>query len=232
MPFPLHPMPFPLHHLLRAALPLSVAACVLVSPLPVRAHDHGHKHSHDHQHGHDHGQGQQRAHTHGHAELDLAIDQRAITLHLSSPLDGFLGFERAPRTDAERRQVIDVMARLKAADRLFQPDPAAGCRLSDVTIDAPVLEPGKPANHEHKHDEHHDHGKHDQHDDHADGHAHADIDLHIVFGCTDAGKARFVDVRLFEAFPRIHSIDAQVASDQGQFRRRLNAKAPRLDWGR
>ena len=57
-------------------------------------------------------------------------------------------------------------------------------------------------------------------------------DLHIVFGCTDAGKARFVDVRLFEAFPRIHSIDAQVASDQGQFRRRLNAKAPRLDWGR
>jgi len=54
----------------------------------------------------------------------------------------------------------------------------------------------------------------------------------IVFSCTNAARARQIEVRMFDAFPRLRNIDAQVASDQGQFKRSLNKGAPILRWGR
>lgn len=173
---------------------------------------------------------QQHAHTHGRMSLDVAVDAQTVTLAIESPLDGFLGFERAPRTDAERKRVSDMVARLNAANQLFVPDPAAECTLSSVTMSSAALGLG-----EQKKDDDHAHG-HD-HDDkkHADGqkgHAedeHADIDVDIVFNCAKATQARFIDVKLFDAFKRIRAIDAQVATPQGQFKRSLRPDASRLN---
>ena len=200
------------------------------------------------------GGAQQQAHTHGRLAMDVAVDARVITLQIESPLDGFLGFERAPRTDAERKQVSDMVASLNAADRLFLPDPAAGCKLSKVDLASAVLGlgsarkgkgagqgDGRRAGHGGGHDDHdHDHDEGDDHDhDHAadkgHGHAegeHADIEVNITFTCATAAEARFIDVKLFEAYERIQTIDAQVASPQGQFKRTVKADAPRLSWGR
>lgn len=169
---------------------------------------------------------QQHAHTHGLLSLDAAVDARSITLQMEVPLDNFLGFERAPRTEAERRTVADMVARLNAADQLFLPDPAAQCNLSKVDLDSAVLglgekakpaaatstaAPGKP-------------GKQPE--------EHADIDVSIVFTCAKAGQARYVDVKLFDAFKGVHTINAQVASGQGQFKRTLTKTSPRLGWGK
>lgn len=159
---------------------------------------------------------QQHAHTHGRLSMDVAIDAQTITLTIESPLDGFLGFERAPRNDAERKRVSDMVARLNAADQLFQPDPAAACTLSKVTLNSTVLGLGDDGKQSHAHakDEH------------------ADIDIDIVFNCTQAAQAGYIDVKLFEAFQRIRSIDAQVAAPQGQFKRTLRPNTPRLQLGR
>ena len=62
--------------------------------------------------------------------------------------------------------------------------------------------------------------------------AHADIDVAIVFNCAKAPLARQIDVRMFDAFAHLRSIDAQVATDQGQFKRTLNKATPVLRWGR
>lgn len=159
----------------------------------------------------------QHAHTHGQLELDAAIDGQTITLQIASPLDNLLGFERAPRTEAEKRQVADLVARLNAADLLLQPDPAAQCRLDTVRLQSAALGLGDPAGHGH---------------DPEDEHGHADIDIKIVFSCDKADAARFVDVKLFEAFKGLRTIHAQVASPQGQFKRTLSARSPRLGWGR
>ncbi|MFT3803883.1 MAG: DUF2796 domain-containing protein [Burkholderiaceae bacterium] len=181
---------------------------------------------------------QQHAHTHGRMALDVAIDARSITLAIEAPLDGFLGFERAPRTDAERGRVADMLARLKAADRLFRPDPAAKCGLTKVGIDSPVLGPddagGEHQEHQEHQEEHGEHGEHAGHDEHDHRHApadggHADLDVDIVFTCADAAQARFIDVNLFGAFERIRVIDAQVAAPGGQFKRTLRPGASRLD---
>ena len=111
------------------------------------------------------------------------------------------------------------MARLNAADQLFQPDSAAGCKLSKVELASAALGLGV------KKEEEHAHG-------HADGHEHehehADIDVDVVFACARAADARFIDVALFDAYERIRTIEAQVATPQGQFKRSLRPGAARL----
>ena len=150
-----------------------------------------------------------QAHTHGLMTLDVAVDARSITLAIAAPLDSFLGFERAPRSAAERQRVADMVARLKAADQLFEPDAAAACQLSRVDLESAALGLGAA----------HGHGEKDEH---------ADIAVDIVFTCAQAAQARFIDIRLFDAYPRLRSIDAQVAAPQGQFKRSLRPGAARL----
>jgi len=182
----------------------------------------------------------QRAHTHGRLSLDVAVDAKNITLRMQAPLDGFLGFEHAPRNEAQRQQVAAMVQRLKAADKLFAIDPKAACKLENVALHAPVLGLGTAAaqasSHAHAHD--HDDDDEDDHDhdhghdhDHAHDHEHADLDADIVFSCKEAAAARFIDARaLFAAFPRVHAADVQSATPKGQAKASLRPDAARLDW--
>jgi hypothetical protein len=58
------------------------------------------------------------AHQHGVAALDVGVEPGRVTLELDTPLDNLLGFEHAPRSDAERERVEAVVKKLKAADGL------------------------------------------------------------------------------------------------------------------
>jgi hypothetical protein len=170
---------------------------------------------------------QQHAHTHGQLALNVAVDAQAITFQIESPLDNFLGFEHAPRTNAERKRVSDMAAQFNAADRLFQPDPKAGCTLAKVELNSAML---GLAHVRKKHDHHHGHDEHGRTG--GEKNAHADIDVLVVFSCPNAAAARFIDVNLFNAFKHIRTIDAQVATAQGQFKRSLKRGTSRIDWGR
>lgn len=193
-----------------ATAALRRACCVLALALvpalaPALADDHYHHHGH----GHD-----QHAHVHGEMSLDVAVEERAIVIHLHSALDSVLGFERAPRTPQEVRQVSALARQLHAADQLLRPDAAAGCTLGEVVLDSDVLDfddidthAGHP----------HDHGPAND----AYSHAHGDMSAEIIFHCTQPGLAAFVDVRLFDAFERLHTVQVQMATAQGQFRRTL-----------
>jgi hypothetical protein len=176
------------------------------------------------------------AHAHGRLALDVAVDARTLTLRMSSPLDSLLGFERAPRNDAERQRVAQLVTRLQAAGQLFQPDPAAGCALTEVTLSSAVLglrnktgaeaknPPPAPA---HDPGQNHRTGQ-AQSQSHAED-EHADIDVDIVFDCAQATQARHLELQLFQAFPRLRAIDAQIATPRGQFKRSLRPGATRLD---
>jgi len=151
------------------------------------------------------------AHVHGIAKLDIAVEAGKLVVHLDSPLDNILGFERAPGTDAERRQADAALARLKAAS-MFRIDPAAQCRLVGVDLASAALHLGKP-----------------DPEEETDGHA--DIDGTFEFDCVDATKAAHVDVGLFE-FARLQGLEVQVATPAGQFRRDLKRPAVRIRLGK
>jgi len=169
---------------------------------------------------------QQHAHSHGRLAMNVSVDAQSIGIQLEVPLDNFLGFERAPRNDAERKRVGDMVSRLQAADSLFLIDPRAECKLAQVVLESEVLglAPDAPAGQapaptttaagKHTHDDH------------------AEIEVSVRFDCAKAGLARHIDVKLFDAFQGTRTIDAQVASAQGQFKRRLNRSTARLAWGK
>lgn len=147
-------------------------------------------------------------HVHGAAQLDVATEPKRISLQLHAPLEALLGFERAPRSAAERRLADTVLARLKAADALFKVDPAAGCRIGGVEIDAAPLAPRPPAP--------------------SAGDDHADLEASYRFDCDDAARATYIDVGLFDAFARMQRIEVQLATPRGQFKRTLQRPAKRI----
>jgi len=70
-----------------------------------------------HQAGHSHG-----AHSHGKAEMELTIQGSAIRGLFKTPMDSLLGFEHAPKTDAQKKAVSDLRERLKTQPHgLYRP---------------------------------------------------------------------------------------------------------------
>jgi hypothetical protein len=152
----------------------------------------------------------QHAHVHGQIKLDVVVEGPTVVIEMGSPLDNYVGFERAPRTDAEKKAVDDAVAQLRAADQLFKIDPTANCKLGPVTLRSAALGLGKP--------------------DAAATEGHGDLDATIAFNCTNAAAAKFIDIDLFNAFKGPRQIEAQIASPQGQFKRTLKRPATRLTW--
>jgi Protein of unknown function (DUF2796) len=156
------------------------------------------------------------AHAHGVARLDVAVDGPTITLRLQGPLDSLVGFERAPRNDAERGQVRTMAQALRAGNP-FVPTAAARCRLDRVELESTVLAPellgesgpaapGKPA------------------DDHAE------LGGTFVYRCEDAKALQGIDVMMFDYFKRLRQVDVQLAGPQGQAAMKLNARARQIRW--
>lgn len=151
-----------------------------------------------------------KAHEHGVVRLDIAVEHATLSIALESPLDSLLGFERAPRTAAERQSVQAMAATLKAAANLFRIDPAAGCSLSRAELSSAALKLGAAA---------------PRPDD-----GHGDLDGDFEFTCRAAPA--FVDVALFAAFPRMSRIDVQTATARGQRKLALKRPAQRVELAR
>ena len=155
----------------------------------------------------------QHAHVHGQIKLDVVVEGPTVVITMEAPLDNFVGFERAPRTDDEKKAVDDVVARLRAADTLFTIDPAGNCKRGPVDLRAPVLGLGAtPAG--------------------AAAAGHADLDATFAFNCTSAAATKFIDVGLFTAFKGPRQIDVQIVAPQGQFKRTLKRPNTRIAWGK
>jgi len=160
--------------------------------------------AHNHHHGHAHGHA---AHVHGVAQLEVVAEGAELHLRLESPLESLLGFERAPRNDKERAAVAEMRKKLADAGKLFTPTSAAQCTLKSVQVTAPTLD-GKVA---------------------ASG-EHADLEANFQFGCAQPAKLTGVEVRLFQAFPKMRRVEAQIISAKGQKATRLSSKMRFLSW--
>ena len=152
-------------------------------------------------------QAQGHAHVHGLAKLDIAVEAKKITLSFETPLDNLVGFERAPRTDSERRRADEAVARLRAGDTMFRFDPAAGCKLASVELSSAAMKLGT-----------------------AEGmpqDGHAELEAEWQFDCSDATRAGFVDVGLF-AFNQLKRVQVQLALPKAQRQRELKRPDSRI----
>lgn len=155
-----------------------------------------------------------KAHEHGVLKLDVAIDGPQLTLALEVPLDNLLGFERAPRTDAERKAAAEVLARWRSPAQgtpLWAADAAAQCTLAKAEVRAPALEPQGGA---------------------ASGDGHADLEAVYDYRCAQPGALRSLDLGLFDAYRRMQRIEVQVVGPKGQSKLTLRRPARQVPLAR
>jgi hypothetical protein len=81
---------------------------------------------------HEHG-----AHVHGTADLDVAIDEKTVTLSFTSPADNIYGFEHASTNAAESAVVVHAIAALRDPANLFTLN--GNCQLQTRTLNLPEL---------------------------------------------------------------------------------------------
>jgi hypothetical protein len=152
-----------------------------------------------------------KAHEHGVAKLDIGFDRGRLTVTLDTPLDNLVGFERAPRTDTERKAADAAVAALRDGGAMFRVDPAAQCTPRAVEISSAPLKLGAGGRQA------------------AEGHA--DLEAAYEFDCAGTPPA-FVEVGLFEAFRRMARIDVQSATPKGQRKAVLKRPAKRIELAR
>lgn len=151
------------------------------------------------------------AHEHGVGQLAAAVEGEALTLAFELPLDSLLGYERAPRSAAEKQAAAQVIDRLRRVADMVRPDPAARCELSDVTLVSAVLGLGGGA---------------------ISTDEHADLDATYTFRCRDIARLAQIELPLMTAFPRLGRIEAQIVAAKGQGKQTLKRASPKLAWPR
>lgn len=134
------------------------------------------------------------AHIHGAGELSFAAEGETLFAELQTPLANLVGFERAPRDEAERAAYRVALDLLSDPANVFDLSPAR-CTIDRVTLTEPDFA------HDHDHD-HHGHG----HDD--DAHVHADLRVEYELDCEGLDRLSAIRVTLFEQFPAFEHIDA------------------------
>jgi hypothetical protein len=150
---------------------LILLVCMAI-PLASFAHEHG---------AHVHG-----AHVHGAAEVDVAIEGKKLVITLESPADNLLGFEHAPKTDAEKTKLKTVEAQLRDVATVFAPDAAAQCKLIVADVTMPDFKQGE----------------------------HSEIAAEYNFECAHAPSQ--IALPLWKNFPKFKKLTANIAAAAGQ----------------
>jgi hypothetical protein len=162
---------------------------------------------------------QHEAHEHGKAVLDVAVDGGRVDLRLATPAINVLGFERAPRTEAEKKAAADAAALLRRHAQLFAFPVAARCTAGAAELTAPAW--GTAAG---KHDHDHDHDAKGGHDESG----HADYQARWTFTCAAPAALTFVDAPLVGRLQPGTVVTANVLSEALQTRQDLQAGAVRI----
>ncbi len=139
-----------------------------------------------HQAGHSHG-----AHSHGKAEMELTIQGSAIRGLFRTPMDSLLGFEHAPKTDAQKKAVSDLRERLKNPALWFVPTADAQCVVRSHEASSTLFSGAVKD-------------------------AHSDLEYRFSFECAVPNALKGLEILALRDFRRLSEVRVQLVTDRGQ----------------
>ena len=181
------------------------------------------------------------AHAHGHGTLDIVVEGDQAVFELRIPAVNVVGFEHAPRDDAEHETVRRALEPLRDAGSLFSLSVDADCAVEEAAANIVSLsdddhhdegdhEADEHAAHE---DDHHDEGDHeaDEHAAHEDegtesaagAEEHSELRATYRFRCGAPEQLNQVDVLVFEHLHDVEEISARVVTPTAQSATNLDA---------
>ena len=207
---------------------VTALASVLMAGVALAASEDGHR-EHD-------------PHEHGHGALDIALEGEELVAELRIPAVNVVGFEHAPRDDAEREAVHEAVVRFANAAAVLVPAADAECELEDAEVEiagtdrdgnwrvgarGEVEEGHEGEDHdsdahgkheEEEHEEEEEHAKHEEeeHDGDAGAEAHSELHATYRFHCHAPERLARIDVRVFELLHDAEEIGVRVVTATAQ----------------
>lgn len=197
------------------AVTLPLFAFALMLPIGLRAEE-GHR--------------ELGAHVHGHGTLNIAVEDKRLSLELEVPGMDIVGFEHAASNDEQKAKVEKAKADLQNALALFGLPASAGCTLAsaDVAVEAEHHHDGDD-DHDAKNEKEGDHD-HDGHDH--DGHAgHNQFHATYALDCSNPSELTTLSFGYFKAFAGAQGLTVNVVSAKGQSKYEVSRDKPTIDLG-
>lgn len=178
------------------------------------------------------------AHEHGTAIMNLAQEGSTVQVELESPAMNIVGFEHAPKDDADQKAIDDAIVMLEDGAMVMSFPEAAACTLAKA--EAGLI---RDEHEEHGDDDHHDdhekegddhHDDHDKeeghehkdehkddHDDHADHDedeegGHSEFRVSYTYTCEAPDQLTSVSISAFDQFAGLESLQLNAVTAGGQ----------------
>ena len=162
-------------------------------------------------------------HVHGHGTLNIAVENKRVSMELEVPGMDIVGFEHAASTDDQKKIVEGATAQLNKPLEVFKLSEAAGCSVADAKV---AIEP------EHHHDgDDDDHGAdHDKaaggHDEHA---GHNEFHVTYALDCKEPASLTAITFDYFRMFAGAHDLTVNVVTAKAQNSYEVSRDKPELD---
>ena len=179
-----------------------------------------------------------QAHEHGHGTLDIVVEGEELVIELRIPAVNVVGFEHAPRDEAEREAVRKALVPFGDAASVAELPVEAECEAEDAKAEIWSMageddhhddRHGGGEGHGHEKEEHeeHEHGK-EEHEEHeheeqeSGSEEHSELHATYHFHCHAPGKLDRIDVRVFEHLLGAEEIDVRIVTPSAQLATELH----------
>jgi hypothetical protein len=161
------------------------------------------------------------AHVHGHGKLNIAIEDKTVSIELEAPGADIVGFEHEPATTEQTGALEKAKAKLDSGLYLFTPSAAAKCEQKSAKV---TIEEEHGGEHEH----HAEGGKQAGEEEEA-GHHHSEFHAEYTFECAAPSQITSMTFDYFSAFPNSQELDVSLISPKGQSSYEVKRDKPSLD---
>ena len=166
-------------------------------------------------------------HVHGHGNLNIAVEDKRVSMELEVPGMDIVGFEHDATTDDQKAAMEKAKAQLAQPLAVFKLPAAAGCIVADakVAVEAEHHHDGDAdEDHDHDHDkaagEDHDHDEHEGHKE-----------FHVTYAldCAKPASITAIDFDYFKLFAGAHDLTVNIVTAKAQNTYNVTRDAPSLD---
>ena len=165
-------------------------------------------------------------HLHGHGTLNIAIEDKRVSMELEVPGMDIVGFEHAPSTDDQKAAVEKAKGQLAKPLGVFSLPAAAGCTVAEAKV---AIEAEHHDGDDDGHDaEKKDAAKDEDHDEHA---GHNQFRASYALDCTAPAELTTIAFDYFTLFAGAHDLTVNVVTTKGQSKYEVSRDKPTLDLG-
>jgi hypothetical protein len=166
-------------------------------------------------------------HVHGHGTLNIAIENKRVSMELEVPGMDIVGFEHEAESKEQKAAVSRATAQLRKALSVFKLPSAAGCKVAEADVKI----------HKEEHEDHDEHAeakadgeqtakKEHEHEEHG---GHNEFHVAYALDCSEPSRITSIQFDYFKLFKGANGLTVNIVTAKGQSTYEVTREKPVLD---